>query len=156
MIVFRPMQLDDIEAVFHIEKQAYDFPWSKTLFEQAIKSSKYCVVAECQNQTIGYGILSYVVGEAELLNICIDINQQGRGYAKLLLNHLVEHAAQKDNQEKNQRLMPDRTGHRRPAQNRWHRARRATDHDVLRGHRLQNDGIDNGVTNKRREGQPHR
>lgn len=99
MIVFRPMQLDDIEAVFHIEKQAYDFPWSKTLFEQAIKSSKYCVVAECQNQTIGYGILSYVVGEAELLNICIDTNQQGRGYAKLLLNHLVEHAALKDNQE---------------------------------------------------------
>ncbi|MFY0642349.1 MAG: ribosomal protein S18-alanine N-acetyltransferase [Bermanella sp.] len=99
MIVFRPMTLDDIEAVFRIEKQAYDFPWSKTLFEQAIKSSKYCVVAQCETQIVGYGILSYVVGEAELLNICIDKSQQGKGYAKLLLNHLVEHAAQKDNHE---------------------------------------------------------
>ena len=99
MIVFRPMHLDDVEAVFRIEKQAYDFPWSKNLFEQAIKSSKYCVVAEYQNQIVGYGVLSYVVGEAELLNICIDPEQQGKGYAKLLLNHLVEHAAHKNNHE---------------------------------------------------------
>ncbi|MGR6870945.1 ribosomal protein S18-alanine N-acetyltransferase [Pseudomonas sp. HK3] len=99
MIAFRPMSLDDIEAVLNIEQQGYDFPWSHNLFEQAIKSTKYCAVAEYENRIIGYGILSYVVGEAELLNICVDPSAQGKGFAKLLLQHLVDDAAHKDNHE---------------------------------------------------------
>ena len=99
MITFRPMILDDIPYVLTIEQAGYDFPWSDSLFEQAVKSSKYCVVACIDNHVIGYAILSYVVGEAELLNICIDPTQQGKGYAKSLLEHLIDHAAQKDNHE---------------------------------------------------------
>ena len=56
-------------------------------------------VAVVNNQIVGYAILSYVVGEAELLNICIDPTQQGKGYAKALLEHLIEHAVEKDNHE---------------------------------------------------------
>ncbi|MGB3666492.1 MAG: ribosomal protein S18-alanine N-acetyltransferase [Bermanella sp.] len=99
MLIFRPMALDDIAGVLLIENQGYDFPWSHGLFEQAIKSTKYCVVAHEGENLVGFAILSYVVGEAELLNICIDPKQQGKGYATLLLDHLVEHAAQKDNHE---------------------------------------------------------
>ena len=99
MIIFRPMLVDDLSAVIAIEQQGYDFPWSINLFEQNIKSTKYCVVAEINNQIVGYAILSYVVGEAELLNICIDPTQQGKGYAKALLEHLIEHAVEKDNHE---------------------------------------------------------
>lgn len=99
MLIFRPMALDDIAGVLLIENQGYDFPWSPGLFEQAIKSTKYCVVAHEGENLVGFAILSYVVGEAELLNICIDPKQQGKGYATLLLDHLVEHAAQKDNHE---------------------------------------------------------
>jgi ribosomal-protein-alanine N-acetyltransferase len=93
------MTLADVTPVLVIEQQGYDFPWSQNLFEQAIKSTKYCVVALEGEQIVGYAILSYVVGEAELLNICIEPSLQGKGYAKELLNHLIEHAANKDNQE---------------------------------------------------------
>lgn len=99
MIAFRPMTSSDLTSVLAIEQQGYDFPWSQNLFEQSIKSTKYCVVALSGEQVIGYAILSYVVGEAELLNICIDSNHQGKGYAKALLHHLIEHAADKDNHE---------------------------------------------------------
>lgn len=93
------MVLADIVHVFAIEQQCYDFPWSKNLFEQAIKSTKYCVVALCDNQIVGFGIVSHVVGEAELLNICIDPKHQGKGFAKVLLNHLIEQATEKENHE---------------------------------------------------------
>lgn len=99
MLLFRPMTLVDIPVVLDIEQQGYDFPWSHNLFEQAVKSTKYCVIAQAGDQTVGYAILSYVVGEAELLNICIDPSQQGKGYAKALLEHLIKHGADQDNHE---------------------------------------------------------
>jgi ribosomal-protein-alanine N-acetyltransferase len=62
----RNMTAQDIDSIFEIEKQAYPFPWSKSLFEQAVQSTKYCVVLELNNKIAGYGIISFVVGEAEL------------------------------------------------------------------------------------------
>ncbi|GAA6135002.1 ribosomal protein S18-alanine N-acetyltransferase [Oceaniserpentilla sp. 4NH20-0058] len=99
MLTFREMTLADIPFIHAIEMQGYDFPWSKNLFEQNIKSKKYCVVALEKDIIIGYAILSYVVGEAELLNLCIDPLAHGKGYAKALLDHLIDHASEKDNQD---------------------------------------------------------
>ncbi|NVK37861.1 MAG: ribosomal protein S18-alanine N-acetyltransferase [Gammaproteobacteria bacterium] len=95
----RAMQIEDVPSVYAIEQQGYDFPWSVNLFEQAVKSTKYCAVIEEQNEILGYGILSYVVGEAELLNICIARDHQGKGLAHHLLQHLIDHATLQDNHE---------------------------------------------------------
>ncbi len=99
MPFIRPMQMEDVPFVYAIEQQGYDFPWSKNLFEQAVKSTKYCAVLEVDSKIVGYGILSYVVGEAELLNICIAPNHQGKGLAGVLLEHLIDHATEQDNHE---------------------------------------------------------
>lgn len=95
----RNMTAQDIDSIFEIEKQAYPFPWSKSLFEQAVQSTKYCVVLELNNKIAGYGIISFVVGEAELLNLCIAPALQGKGLANKLLTHLLEYAANIDNHE---------------------------------------------------------
>jgi ribosomal-protein-alanine N-acetyltransferase len=95
----RNMTVQDIDSIFEIEKQAYPFPWSKSLFEQAVQSTKYCVVLVLDNKIVGYGIISFVVGEAELLNLCIAPALQGKGLANKLLTHLLEHAANRDNHE---------------------------------------------------------
>jgi ribosomal-protein-alanine N-acetyltransferase len=93
------MEMADVPAVFAVEQAGYDFPWSKSLFEQAVSSTKYCAVLELDTEIVAYGIVSYVVGEAELLNICVHPKHQGKGLAKTLLNHLIVHATQKDNHE---------------------------------------------------------
>ncbi|MFT7111328.1 MAG: ribosomal-protein-alanine N-acetyltransferase [Psychrobacter glaciei] len=95
----RNMTVQDIDSIFEIEKLAYPFPWSKSLFEQAVQSTKYCVVLELDNKIAGYGIISFVVGEAELLNLCIAPALQGKGLANKLLTHLLEYAANIDNHE---------------------------------------------------------
>lgn len=93
------MTLNDVDAVYDIEKSAYPFPWAKSIFEQAIASTKHTVVLESENKICGYGVVSYVVGEAELLNICVAPFAQGSGFGQQLLAHLINHAAQFGNQD---------------------------------------------------------
>jgi len=92
---FRDMTLADVDAVWQIECAAYGFPWSKGLFEQAICSTKDCWVMLLQGRICGYAIVSYVVGEAELLNICVDPQYQGRKLGGRLLEHVIDAATAK-------------------------------------------------------------
>ena len=96
-ISFRAMTLADVDAVYDIELAAYPFPWAKSIFEKAVSSTKYTVVVEDKGVICGYGVVSYIVGEAELLNICVSPTAQGRGIGKQLLSHLVKQAAQSGN-----------------------------------------------------------
>ena len=98
-MIFRDMQDSDLDAVYAIEQSAYEFPWAKTIFEQTIKSTKYAIVMEVNQRIIGYGVVSYVVGEAELLNLCIDPTQQGKGQGAALLEHLVDNATESGNKD---------------------------------------------------------
>ncbi len=95
----RLMKMADVPSVFAIEVRAYEFPWSKSLFEQALSSTKKCVVLEENELIIGYAIVSYVVGEAELLNICIDPQQQGKQFGKSLLKYVIQLAQENKNYE---------------------------------------------------------
>ena len=98
MMTIRDMHAQDIPDVLEIEQLAYEHPsWTEGLLKQAQSSSKYTVVIEQQSTIVGYGIVSYVVGEAELLNICITPAYQGQGLSKVLLGHLIEHAQKSDN-----------------------------------------------------------
>ena len=96
-VSFRAMTLADVEAVFAIERLAYPFPWAKSIFEQAVASNKNAVVMEVDGLLAGYAIVSYVVGEAELLNICVSPNFQQRGLGQQLLAHLIKQATQSGN-----------------------------------------------------------
>jgi ribosomal-protein-alanine N-acetyltransferase len=96
---FRAMQNSDLDAVYAIEQSAYEFPWARNIFEQTIKSNKYAVVMESNQRIVGYGVVSYVVGEAELLNLCIDPVQQGKGQGVALLEHLVDNATESGNKD---------------------------------------------------------
>lgn len=98
-ISIREMSLDDVPSVFEIESQCYPFPWSKTLFEDAVRSTKCCLVMCTGSEIVGYAIISFVVGEAELLNICISPSEQGKGLAKQLLQAVIDRASAADNHE---------------------------------------------------------
>lgn len=95
----REMLISDVDQVFAIEQNAYPFPWSKSLFEQAVATNKYACVMEVDDNIIGYAVLSFVVGEVELLNICISPSVQGKGYAHQLLTHLITFSEQRKNHE---------------------------------------------------------
>lgn len=95
--VIRAMQMADVDGVVAIEIAAYEFPWSRSLIEQAIISTKHKVVLEVNGTLAGYAILSFVVGEAELLNLCIAPDFQGKKLSHILLAQIIEDAKQHGN-----------------------------------------------------------
>ncbi len=87
---FRKIQVEDLPEIMAIERQCYEFPWSEEIFKSCFNASNLAMFAELEGKAIGYGILSTVLDEASLLNICIAPSEQGKGYAKVLLQFLCE------------------------------------------------------------------
>lgn len=93
--LYRPMHDNDIAAVMQIEKRAYRFHWSEGIFRDCLRVGYGCWIMELAGNIGGYGILSLVVGEAHLLNICVAPEWQGLGYGRLLLEHFIELARER-------------------------------------------------------------
>lgn len=86
----RPMQEEDVAAIMVIETQAYDFPWSETIFQDCLRVGYCCWVLERDDVLVAYGVMSVAVGESHILNLCVSPDYQAIGLGKMLLMHLLE------------------------------------------------------------------
>jgi ribosomal-protein-alanine N-acetyltransferase len=91
----RPMHEGDVRPVMDIEKRAYQFHWTEGIFRDCLRVGYCCWIMELSGTVAGYGIMSLVVGEAHLLNICIAPEWQRQGYGRLLLEHFMELARER-------------------------------------------------------------
>lgn len=91
----RPMHEGDVRAVMDIERRAYRFHWTEGIFRDCLRVGYCCWVMELAGAVVGYGIMSLVVGEAHLLNICVAPEWQHRGYGRFLLEHFMELARER-------------------------------------------------------------
>jgi ribosomal-protein-alanine N-acetyltransferase len=91
----RPMHEGDVRPVMDIEKRAYRFHWTEGIFRDCLRVGYCCWVMELSGMVAGYGIMSLVVGEAHLLNICIAPEWQRQGHGRLLLEHFMELARER-------------------------------------------------------------
>ena len=86
---FRPMHVDDLDAVMAIEEAAYGHPWTRRIFEDCLRVGYVAWVLQVDDGLAGYGIMSVAAGESHVLNLCVDPARQGRGYGGMLLEHLA-------------------------------------------------------------------
>lgn len=84
-LALRPMLASDISTVIGIELRAYPHPWTEGIFHDCLRVGYSCWVYEYRDSIIGYLILSLVIDEMHILNICIDPDYQNQGLGKLLL-----------------------------------------------------------------------
>lgn len=89
---FRQIVENDLDTINMIEQKAHYHPWSIALLKDAIQSYQ-CWALLYQQELIGYGIFKIVLSEAELLNIAITPNLQGKGFGKYLLQQLMQQAS---------------------------------------------------------------
>lgn len=87
---FVAMTKRDVALVGAIERRNYEFPWTDGIFRDCLRAGYTCDLVRAGDDTIGYGILQVAAGEAHVLNLCVDVDAQGRGVARLLLEHLLE------------------------------------------------------------------
>ena len=81
----------DMEPILAIENEAYEFPWSKGIFQDCLTSSYQFYVYEVDDEIRGYIIFSTVLDEVSLLNICIAPEYQQKGYGRDFLNWLISY-----------------------------------------------------------------
>lgn len=89
------MQIDvmsarHVPAVMSIENRAYPWPWTEGMFLDSLRSGYLCYVGVFENAVNAYCVAYVAAGECHILNICVDPNQQGKGYGLGMLNHTLQ------------------------------------------------------------------
>lgn len=75
-----------------LELACYPHPWTKGIFADCLRVGYDCWVLEREERIIGYGVLSIAAGESHILNLAVGPSQQGKGFGKRLLEHLLDRA----------------------------------------------------------------
>lgn len=88
----RRMTEDDLPRVLAIERAAYEFPWSETIFRDCLKVGYPAWLYVDDDVVHGYVIMSVGAGEGHLLNLCVDPASQGRGIGTVLLCTMIKMA----------------------------------------------------------------
>ena len=89
------MQLGQLSELMQIERQAYPFPWRQSMFESSLASKDDCHVLISGKKILGYSVVSYVLDEAHLLNLCVNPDYSGQGLGRLLLKAMIQRALEK-------------------------------------------------------------
>lgn len=85
----RPMGEEYLERIVDIERRAYLFPWTEGIFRDCLKVGYSAwVVTGPADEVLAYGLMSMAVGEAHILNLCVEPDCQRQGLGKFLLTHL--------------------------------------------------------------------
>ncbi len=89
-LYIRQMEAEDIDQVMKIEKASYDFCWTRGIFFDCIKSGYHCLVLADHDDVYGYAILIVGLEEAHILNICISKHIRGQGWARFLMQNIID------------------------------------------------------------------
>ena len=89
-VTFRSMREADLDEVLSIERDAYEFPWSREVFRDCLRIGYNCRVLETEGTVNAYGMLQIAAGRSRLLNLCVRRRLHRRGLGRRLLFLLVD------------------------------------------------------------------
>ena len=85
-----PLDISRVPELHAIELRGYPFPWSQKIMQDSFKAGTACWgLLDSRGAALGYAFVNTAVGEAQLLNICVDQPQQGQGLGRALMQHLM-------------------------------------------------------------------
>lgn len=87
----RPARRDDLDAIAAIERASFTDPWSRASLAAVLGHPlTRMLVAEDAGHVVGYIIARYVVDEADIANLAVDVPYRGRGIAARLLDAALD------------------------------------------------------------------
>lgn len=97
MIEIREMTIDDVDAVFEIEKEQFIVPWTKESFIKDVTENFMAIyyVAVCDNIVVGYIGMWHIVTEGHITNVAVLKKYQGQGIGRMLVSKLIDVAHEK-------------------------------------------------------------
>jgi ribosomal-protein-alanine N-acetyltransferase len=89
-----PFTAADMDAIVALEQRSHPHPWSPENLRSSL-GHHCCIGLRRNGQWVAHAVLSFVVGEAELLLFVVDKDWQGRGVGSRFLHLLAQVAQQK-------------------------------------------------------------
>ena len=86
---FVPLSADWFPDVLRVENAAYTHPWVESNFTDSIRSGYQAQLLVAGGQLLGYFVAMRGVDEVHLLNITVDPQYQGQGWARVMLDALA-------------------------------------------------------------------
>ena len=95
--MIQKMEVNDLEHIVELEQQCFTSPWSKDdfLYELNENPFGYYVVLKEQDQITAYLGLWMDEERAQITTIGVDPEHRGKGYAKKLMEHMLEACSSK-------------------------------------------------------------
>jgi len=95
LFMLRELTITDLPQVLAIEQATQKAPWSEDVFTRCLEMGyKGWVLAE-SDQITGFLLMSFVLGECHILNLCVHPDYQRKGLGRELLQHALLQAKQK-------------------------------------------------------------
>ncbi len=89
-LTFRPLASADVEAVMAMEKQLQSHPWRRSSYDDCLAGRHHCWLAEHEGALVGFVVVTWGAGDAELLNIAVALSYQRRGVGQALIDFMIE------------------------------------------------------------------
>jgi len=91
-VSIRRMELSDLKTVVRVESQIFKDAWPQKSFEQDIENIKisYPCVLIRDSIILGYATAWHYAGEVHIGNIAVIPEERGRGYATMMLVHILD------------------------------------------------------------------
>ncbi len=86
----RQMESEDLDQVMIIEKEGYEFCWTRGIFVDCMKSGYSCMVLADHDDVYGYTIVMVGLEESHILNVCIAESIRGRGWARYMIQDIID------------------------------------------------------------------
>ena len=85
------MTKDDIFEIASLEKECFAEPWSeKSLTDELTNDTARFYVLRDNEKLLGYIGANNIYAEVYITNVAVNENYRGKGYGKMLVNHLLE------------------------------------------------------------------
>lgn len=93
-ISFRPMTVDDIDSVLHVEHHSFPNPWTRETFYNELTRNRFAnyLLLLHSDTVIGYCGMWIIVDEAHITNIAVLPNYRGQNLGEALLIEAMETA----------------------------------------------------------------
>ncbi len=84
------LDITRVDELLAIELRGYPYPWSARIMQDSFKAGTACwALLDAEGRVLAYAFFSIAVGEAQLLNLCVDPDHLGKGYGRQLMAHLM-------------------------------------------------------------------
>ena len=84
----------DLPQVLVIEQATQNAPWTQETFERCFNMGYRGWVIVQENKLLGFVIVSFVMGECHILNLCVHPECQRQGLGRELLSHALHTSKQ--------------------------------------------------------------